>query len=337
MNRSRRKTFKSLMAGLTALLVLAQIAVAPGKASAQAYPSRPISWIVPFPPGGVTDSTSRVVAKRMAEILGTSIVVENRPGAGGMLGVEMGARAAPDGYTIMYVSQGPISSNKHLYKNVRYDPLKDFTYVHGMFMSPMVLVVPAGSPFKTLAELVDFARRNPGKLNYGSAGAGTAPHVNMEMLLIAAGIKITHVPYKGSGPALVDLLAGRLDLALDYPSQVLPHLQGGNPRLRTLVAMGPKRFDFIPEVPAVGEAGYPAASAAAWSGIAVPPGTPAAIVSRLSAAMREALADPAVVGPYEKLGTFTLGHLPEEKFRAFVADDYARMGEVIRRVGITLD
>ena len=332
-----RHTNPSPLKYVLAAFVASLLALVNPGVQAQTYPTKPITWIVPFPPGGVTDSTSRVVAKRMSEILGVSIVVENKPGAGGMLGVETGARAAPDGYTIMYVSQGPFAANKHLYKNIRYDPLRDFSFVHGMFMSPMILLVPANSPFNTIAELIDYAKKNPGKLNYGSAGAGTGPHVNMEMLLMAAGIKITHIPYKGSGPAMVDLLGGRLDLALDFPSQALPYLQGPNPRLRTLVAMGPKRFDFIADVPTIGEAGYPAASSAAWSGIAVPVGTPAPIISKLAAAMTEALADPAVVGQYEKLGTFTLTGLTQDKFRAFVAEDYARMGEIIRRAGITLD
>jgi tripartite-type tricarboxylate transporter receptor subunit TctC len=304
-------------------------------AFAQTWPSRPITWIVPYPAGGVTDTTSRAVAKRVSEILGVPISVENKAGAAAMIGTETGARAAPDGYTIMYVSQGPIASNPHLYKSMRYDPLKDFTFVHGMFASPMVLVVPANSPFKTLQDLVEFARKNPDRLNYGSAGAGTAPHIVMELLRINAGMKLTHVPYKGSAPSLTDLIGGRIDLALDYPTSVVPHLQGG--RLRALAVMADKRFSFLPEVPTVTELGFPRAAMSAWSGVAFPAGTPAPIVSKLSAAMRDALADPAVVGPFEKLGAITLTGYSEEKFRAYVVDDYERLGEVIRKAGITLD
>jgi tripartite-type tricarboxylate transporter receptor subunit TctC len=304
-------------------------------AFAQAWPSRPITWIVPYPAGGVTDATSRAVAKRASEILGTPVSVENKAGAAGMIGTEQGVRAAPDGYTVMYISPGPVVTNPHLYKTMRYDPLKDMTFVHGMFASPAVLVVPASSPFKTLAELVDFARRNPDKLNFGSSGSGTAPHIGMEIFRLNAGIQMTHVPYKGSAPALTDLIGGRLDLVLDYPTSVMPHIQSG--RVRALAVMSDKRFGFLPDVPSIVEAGYPNAAAIAWTGVAVPAGTPAPIVSKLSAAIRDALADPAVVGPFEKLGAVVLTGMSEDKFRAFILEDYARQGDAVRRAGITLD
>ena len=322
-----RTSFKIL--GALALAAMA------GGAFAQSYPSKPISWVVPFTPGGVTDTTSRAVATRMSELLGVSVVVENRPGAGGMLGTEQVARAAPDGYSILYCTQGTIAANLALYKNIRYDTLKDFGFVHGMFSSSTVMVVNAGSHYKTFGDVLEFARRNPGKLNYGSAGAGTGTHLISELLQLTAAIKMTHVPYKGSVPGLTDLVGARIDTMFDYPVAILPHIQSG--RLRPLAVMGNKRLAVMPDVPTIAELGFPEAAASPWSGVCVPAGTSPELIRKLSNAMRDALADPAVVGQFEKIGSQTLTGLSEEKFRAFVVDEIKRWADVVKRTGAALD
>jgi tripartite-type tricarboxylate transporter receptor subunit TctC len=321
---------------LCACLSLAALALVSGNALAQSpWPARPITWIVPYSAGGITDITSRAVARRVSEILGTPVQVENKAGAAAMIGTEAGARAAPDGYTVTYISTGPVASNPHLYKSMRYDPFKDFVYVQAMFASPTVLVVPAASPFRSLTELIEFARKNPGKLSYGSPGAGTAPHLGVELLALNTETRLTHVPYKGSAPALTDLIGGRIDFVLDYPPTLMAHIESG--RLRPLAVMSDRRFSFLPQVPASAELGYGKGNLVAWTGLAAPAGTPAPIVARLAAAVREALADPAVVAPFEKLGTVTLGGISEDRFRAFALEEYTRLGQLIRHTGLTLD
>lgn len=322
------KIIRSLIAACLCLQSFAAVAQA-------AWPSRPITWIVPYPAGGITDITSRAVAKRVSEILGTPVQVENKAGAAAMIGTEAGARAAPDGYTVTYISTGPIATNPHLYKSIRYDPFKDFVYVQAMFASPTVLVVPAASPFRSLADLVDFARKNPGKLTYGSPGAGTAPHLGSELLSASSESRMVHVPYKGGAPALTDLIGGRIDFVLDYPPTLMPHIESG--RVRPLAVMNDKRFGFLPQVPASSELGLGKANLVAWTGVVAPAGTPAPIVSKLAAAIREALADPAVVAPFEKLGTVTLSEISEARFRAFALEEYTRLGQVIRNSGLSLD
>jgi len=304
-------------------------------AFAQTFPTKPISWIVPFTPGGVTDTTSRAVAKRMGELLGVSIVVENRPGAGGMLGTELAARAAPDGYTVLYCTQGTMAANIALYKNVRYDPVKDFTPVHGMFSSSTVMVVPAGSPHKTFAEFLEYGRKNPSKLNMGSAGAGTGTHLIGELLQLQGGFKMTHIPYKGSVPALGDLVGGRTDVMFDYPVAILPHIQSG--KLRPLAIMGPKRLAIFPDVPSIAELGFPEAAAAPWSALCVPSATPPEVVRKLGDAMRDALADPAVVGQFERIGSTTQHGLRDDKLRAFIQAEIRRWADVVKRTGTSLD
>ncbi|MBC7955820.1 MAG: tripartite tricarboxylate transporter substrate binding protein [Cytophagales bacterium] len=302
---------------------------------AQPYPNRAITWVVPFTPGGVTDTTSRAVSKRMGELLGQSFVVDNRPGAGGSLGTEQVARAAPDGYTVLYATSGTMAANLALYKNLKYDPLKDFIPVHGMFMSPTVLVVEASRPYKTVAELVKFAKANPGVLNYGSAGPGTGTHLTSELLQSRTDMKMTHVPYKGSLPALQDLLGGRLDLMFDYTVTLLPHIKAG--KLRALAVMGTKRLPALPDVPTISEAGFAGAESSSWSGVVVPAGTPPEVVKKLASAMATALADPAVVAPFEQIGSQPLVGYSEDRFKVFIAEEMRKWAEVVRVSGATLN
>ena len=317
------------------MLAAASLVTMHAPAGAQTYPTRQITWVVPFTPGGVTDTTSRAISKKMGEVLGQTFVVENRPGVGGSLATEQVAKATPDGYTVLYGTSGTMAANLALYKNLKYEPLKDFIPVHGMFMSPTVLVVEASRPYKTMAELIDFARANPGVLNYGSAGPGTGTHLTSEMVQTKTGTKMTHVPYKGSMPALQDLLGGRLDLMYDYTVTLLPHIKSG--RLRALAVMGPKRLPALPDVPTIGEAGFPGLESSSWSGIVVPAGTPEAVVKKLAQAMNAALTDPAVVTPFEQIGSQPLVGYDDVKFKAFIADEIRKWAEVVRVSGATLN
>lgn len=308
---------------------------APGLLRAQSYPSRPITWVVPFPPGGVTDTSARLVARKMGELLGQQVVVENKPGAGGSLGTEYVARAAPDGYTVLYGTQGTLAANLALYPTLRYNPTKDFVPVHGMLLSPLVLVVEASRSWKSVEHLARHARARPGALNYASAGNGTATHLTAELFASEAGVKITHVPYKGSAPALQDLIGGHMDLMFDYIPVVQPHVKAG--RLRALAVMTDKRVDALPTVPTIVEAGLPGAQSSAWSSMMAPAGTPAPVVARLADAMRAALEDKDLMQPMVSTGSVPMLDLRGEKFRKFIALEQRKWAEVVRRSGAKLE
>ncbi len=313
--------------------VAAALALAAG-AQAQTYPSKPITWVVPFTAGGVTDTTSRAVGKRLGELLGQQIVIENRPGAGGGVGTEQVSRAPADGYTVLYGTAGTLASNIALYKNLRYKQ-SDFKLVHAMFATPTILAVNASKPFKTTADLVAFAKKNPERLTYGSAGAGTGTHLTAELFQDAAGIKLIHVPYKGSAPAVNDLIGGTTDLGFDYPVTLLPHIQSG--RLRALAVTGSHRLAALPDVPTMAELGFPQAEATSWSSIVVPAGTPDAIVKTLADALATALADPAVVKPIEANGSTTLVGYRDQKFKDFLASETVKWANVVKRSGASVD
>jgi tripartite-type tricarboxylate transporter receptor subunit TctC len=308
---------------------------APGLLRAQAYPSKPITWVVPFPPGGVTDTTARLVGRKMGELLGQQVVIDNKPGAGGAIGTESVARAAPDGYTVLYGTQGTLAANLALYPALRYDPAKDFVPVHAMLLSPLVLVVDAAKPWKTVDALVRQAREKPSALNYASAGNGTATHLTAELFAAESGVKLTHVPYKGSAPGLQDLMGGRMDLMFDYISVVQPHVQAG--RLRALAVMSDKRVEALAMVPTIVEAGFPGAQSSAWSSMMAPAGTPAPVVGRLADAMHAALSDKALMQPMVTTGSVPMLELRGEDFRKFIALEQRKWAEVVRRSGAKIE
>lgn len=302
---------------------------------AQGWPSRPLTFVVPFPPGGITDNTSRLLALKLGEKLGQQVVVDNRPGAGGSIGVEYAVRQPADGYTLIYGTQGTHAANLALYKNVRYDPVKDFTAVHGMSESPLILVINPNKPFKTVPELVAYARQNPGKLNFGSAGAGTATHLTAELFQTTAGVKMTHVPYKGSSPALTDLISGNLDLAFDYAAVVLPFVQSG--KLKALAVTGKSRLSSAPDLPTVAELGYPGSESSAWGAMFVSSKTPAPIVKRLADAMAEVIVNPELLAATEKFGSVPMRGMRGEKLDAFVKSEMTRWREVVQSSGARLE
>jgi tripartite-type tricarboxylate transporter receptor subunit TctC len=222
-------------------------------ASAEEFPSRPITWVVPFAPGGITDTTSRIVAEEMARTLGQSVVIDNRAGGGGAVGTEQVARARPDGYTMIYGTQGTMAANVTLRKNLSYDPLTSFLPVHLVGESPNLLVAYHGAPYNSVSEFVAYAKQNPGKVTFSSSGVGTATHLVAELFKTVTGIEMQHVPYRGSAPALNDMIAGRVDVMFDYPVSVGPHVEAG--KLKVLATTAPERLRAFPDVPTMAELG----------------------------------------------------------------------------------
>lgn len=319
---------KTLTGALLSTLVLSA-------AWAEDFPNRPVTWVVPYAPGGVTDTGARVVAKAFSETLGQPVVVENRGGAGGIVGTEYVAQAKPDGYTILYGSSGPMATNPHLYKKVSYDPATSFSLIHTMSESPLIMVVNANTPYKTLAEFVAYAKKNPGKINFGSAGAGTATHLVGELLQKEADIKLTHIPYKGSSPEMVDLLAGVLDVAFDYNVVVKPHIESG--KLRALAVTSGQRLKNFPNLPTLKESGYPGAVLSGWSTIVGPAGIPQPIVDKLAKAFGEALKKPEVVSYFETNGSAVMPPLTGDKLKQFVIDENAKFKALVEKSGASAE
>jgi tripartite-type tricarboxylate transporter receptor subunit TctC len=279
---------RSLRHALTALALIAGL----GTAAAQDYPSRPITLVVPFPPGGSTTIVARIVSDKMSEVLGQSIVVDNRSGAGGTVASRAVSKAAGDGYTILLGYTGTLAIGPTLYGNVGYDPRKDFEPIGRIGTAPNTLVVHPSMPVHSVAELIDYAKANPGKLNYGSAGVGTVSHVCGEYFASTAGIQLTHVPYKGTGPAIVDLLGGHIPMAFAPIPATHENAQSG--KLRMLAVTSAVRSTLLPDVPTIAEAALPGFEAVLRYGLVAPAGTPHPIVERLNAALNAALANDEV-------------------------------------------
>jgi tripartite-type tricarboxylate transporter receptor subunit TctC len=291
-----------------------------GATFADDYPSRLLRLIVPYAPGGGADSVARVVAKRVSETIGQPIVIENRGGAGSIIGTDMVAKAEPDGYTLLLGQSGPISINPAVYKDLRYDPVKDFAPVTMTTAYPYIPVVNAKSPAKSLPEFVALAKSKPGALNYGTTGIGAANHLVTELFSMKAGLKMAHVPYRGTALAVADLIAGQVDVVFGDPISVLSHLDAGT--LRALAVTSKERSPVAPEVPTIAESGYPGFDAIAWHGILAPAGTPAAVVNRLNAEIVKALRDPDTKTLLTNQAMQTVGNTPEE-FAAFINQDIA--------------
>ncbi|MBO9354184.1 tripartite tricarboxylate transporter substrate binding protein [Bordetella petrii] len=303
-------------------------------AQAQSYPDHSITLVVPFTAAGISDNQSRLLARKLADSLGQPVVVENRPGASGMIGAEAVARAKPDGYTLLYGTHGTQAANLALFDNVRFDPPKDLRAVHSLFRQSTVLVTNAQTPYRSLQDLVQAARQRPNAINYASAGSGTQTHLAAAKLQAAAGIALTHIPYKGAGPALSDVLGGSVELMFSYPESVGQHIQAG--KLRALAVAGKNRLDILPDVPTMAEAGYPDATLEGWSGIFVPAGTPDEAVAKLAAAIESATEAPDVAESMAAIGSFPMG-LSDADFQRFVEQEVPRWKEVVRQSGARLE
>jgi len=300
-------------------------------ALAQTYPSAPIRIITPFAAGSGADIVARLIAQGMGTELGQSVIVDNKPGAGGNLGVGMGAKAAPDGYTLTLGTSGPLTVNQTLYGNLPFDPNKDFAPISLVAMGPMVVVTSTTSRFKTLADLLAAAKVSPQALNYGTPGVGSAPHLAAALLLSASSVEMTHIPYKGNGEALSELLGERLDAVFSGLPSVVPLAKAG--KLRPLAVTGTKRSAMLPDVPSVVEAGFPAAQAQVWYGLMAPAQTPGEIVVRLHTAIEKAVNQPGMKEKFIELGLEPAIDSPEE-FRTLIKEDSQRLGKVIRSVGM---
>jgi len=312
---------------------LAMLAPAPF-ASAGEYPDRPVHLVVPFPPGGGGDVLARTVSPRIAQALGKPIVVENKPGAGGNIGAEHVARAAPDGYTLLYGTNGTHAINPALYRNLRFDPAKDFVPVSRLTVIATMLIVHPQFPAMTVEELTRYARANPGKINFASAGNGTTSHLAGEMFKSMAGIDIVHVPYRGGALAVTDLISGQVQMMIDVMPNAYPLAKDG--RVRGIAVATAARYPGAPEYPTIAESGVPGFEASAWDGIFVPAGTPPAVVAKLNAAVRAALEDPQVADALRARGAQPAPTTPEA-FSRFIAESAERWARAVRASGAKVD
>ena len=314
-----------------AALALAAFAAA---APAQDYPAKPIRLIVPFPPGGGTDIAARTVANKLSETLRWTFVVENKPGAGGNLGVEQAVKSPPDGYTLVIGQTSNLAINPALYAKLPYDPLKDLSPIALIVSAPVALVVAANSPYKSLGDLLAAARRDPGAVTFASPGNGTVSHLAGELLQRASGVKFTHVPYKGAAQAMTDLLGGQVQSFMSSVPSALAQIKGG--RLRAIAVTSAKRAAEMPEVPAIAESGYAGFDATTWYGLLAPAGTPAAVIKRLNAEVNRALGMPDVSGRLAAEGGEVLGGSPE-RFASLLRADHAKWGRIVKESGAKVD
>ncbi len=301
-----------------------------GVAGAQEYPTRPIRLIAPFAPGGPTDLFARLMGAKLGERLGQPVLVENRPGAGGSVGAEAAAKATPDGYTLVLVSSS-FAVNATLYPKLPYDTLKDFAPVTLLASAPFLLAANQGVPAGSVRELIAYAKANPGKLNYGSGGSGSGPHIVAELFKSEAGVNIVHIPYKGTGPLTAALIAGDVQLAFGNIFALVPQIKSG--RLKAIAVTGRERSSALPEVPTVAESGLPGFEAVGVHGLLAPAGTPRRIVDKLNAECVAILRSPEVRSQLASEGAEPVGNTPEQ-YAAHIAAEVQKWGRLVRERGI---
>jgi tripartite-type tricarboxylate transporter receptor subunit TctC len=315
------------------MLVLGASLFVPPAAHAQPYPSRPIRIIVPYAAGGAVDIVARTVGQPLSEALNQAVIVDNRPGASANIGMEMAAKAVPDGYTLLMASNG-IATNMSLFSDLAFDGRRDFVAVASIGHAPLVIVVPASSPAKSLKDLLAMARAEPGKLTYASAGNGSSGHLAGELLKATARIDVLHVPYKGGAPAITDLLGERISFMPINPVEVIAHIRGG--RMRALAVASDRRFALLPDVPTVAEAGLAGYEVSVWWGLVAPAKTPPEIVRQLNAETDKALANPAIANKLSELGVVVTPGTPDQ-FAAFIKSQTEVWSGVVRSAGIKPD
>jgi tripartite-type tricarboxylate transporter receptor subunit TctC len=323
-----------LVRRFAAALIFAAGALAAGAAAAAEYPDQPIKLIVPFPAGGGADILARTVMPKVGQQLGQPIVIDNRQGAGGNVGTELAARAAPDGYTLLYGTNGTLGINLALYSGLRFDPLRDFTPVAALTRIAAMLFVNPELPVRSVAELIGYAKANPGKLNFASAGNGTTSHLAGELLRKSAGIDIVHVPYRGGALAAADVVGGQVQMMIDVMPNAYPLVKGG--KVRGLAVTTARRFPTAMDYPTMDEAGVQGYEISAWDGVLAPAGTPRAIVERLNAAIRQALDDPDVRDALLARGAQPTPGTPEE-FAQQIAASAQKWSRLVRESGAKID
>ena len=316
------------------LLVPAFLAILLGAGAAGAqsnWPGKPIRWIVPYTPGGITDSVTRLVTERLQQKLGQNIIVENKPGANSILAADIVAKSPPDGYTILTVIAAH-AANATLYAGkLNFDPVKSFEPISLAAVAPLILTVNPNFPPKDVKELIEYAKANPDKISFGSSGVGSATHLTIELLKQTAGIRMVHVPYKGTAPGIAAATAGDIQVLGDVPSSLMPHVRAG--KLRAMCLFASKRSPGAPEVPTITEAGGPPVEGSTWVMFLAPAGTPAAIVNRLSAETAKIVSDPEIRKRFEEIGIDAAGTTPAETAK-FLADEIEKWGNVIRTAGV---
>ncbi len=305
-----------------------------GPALAQNFPSKPIRFVVPYAPGGSTDIVARILAQKLSDAMGQQVVVDNRPGAGGSIGADVVAKSPPDGYTMVTAVTGTMAINQFLYRKLPFDPDKDFAPVTQVGSLPLILVVHPSLPAKNVREFIAMAKAKPGQLNYGSSGVGTATHMTTELFKSMAGVDLVHIPYKGSGQVMGDVIGGQLALIFDQIVSSLPHVQGG--KLRMLAITSAKRFPSLPDLPTIAESGVPGYESISWAGVAVPAGTPKEIIARLHAEIVKVLAAPDIRERFLRDGIETIGSTPEQ-FTEHIRRERIKWAKVVKDSGAKAD
>ena len=298
------------------------------------YPQKPVRLIVPFPPGQATDLCARWLAEGLSKIWDQKVIVENLVGGAGIPGMLVGRDSPADGYTITFGTSGTIGVNPSLYPKLPYDPLKDFAMVHGVFIAPVMLIANTNFPYSTVAELVEGAKKEPGKINWAYAGIGTSQHLSGELFRFRAGIDVTGIPYKGSGPMLQDLLGGQVLLAVDTVASALPLIKGG--KLKAIAVMSLQRMPPLPDVPTVAESGYPGFEGVGWGGLMVPMGTPVDVVDKISAGASKVLGEASMRERYFERGLATDMRGPKE-WTDFVRSEIQKWGEIVHRAAVKVE
>ena len=335
-NTHMKPTFFStslLRSGLCALAVVAACSGAQAQGAADAYPSKAITIIVPFAAGGNTDVKTRLVAKELGAILKQPVIVDNRPGASGNIGTDIASKAAPDGYTLLMGSFGPLAVNPWIYPKINFDP-KALVPIILLERSPLVLATSTDKPFKTVADVVKAAKAKPGTLNIGNAGPGGAHHLSAELFEASAGIDMLGVPFKGGGPAATALLAGQVDLMFEQTGAALPSIQAG--KLRPIAVTSTKRLSSMPDVPTFTELGYPQVAVSNWMGYMAPKGTPPAIVAKLQAAFAQAIVQPSVQDRIVQQSN-ELGGGTSQDFAKFIDSESAKWSKLVKERGIKIE
>jgi tripartite-type tricarboxylate transporter receptor subunit TctC len=315
-------------------LLVALVLYAGGADAQERYPLRPLRIVVPFAPGGSTDIIARLMGERLSVVLGQPVVIENRAGAAGNIGAEAVAKSAPDGYTLLMATTGVMAINNALYKNMSYDPATDLDCVVFVASITNVLIVAADSPIPNVAELIAVAKRSPGKLTFASAGAGASTHMSAELFKIMAGVDLLHVPYKGSGPALPDVITGRVSMMFENMPGAMPHIRAGT--VRALAVTGLRRTSALPEVPTLNESGVPGYESLSWSGIAVPAGTPRDVIARLNREINAILAAPDMRQKFAEQGAEAVGGTPEA-FAEHAKREREKWSRVVRDANIAVN
>ena len=319
--------------GLASAALMAVALIQTGAANAQTYPAKPLRLIVPQSAGGSTDQVARPLAQQMGAALGHSVIVDNRPGAGSVIGTDVVAKSAPDGYTLLAVAAS-FSMSPSLYRNLPFDPIRDFAPISLLSSLPNILSVHPSLPVKSVKELIAFAKARPGQLNFGSSGVATGTHMSMELLMHLTGIKMVHVPYKGGAPSVTALMSGEVQVTFATISTALPHVKSG--RLRALAVSTARRAAIAPAVPTIAEAAVPGYDYASWIGLLAPAKTPPAIVARLNAEAVKALQTPEIKAILAVEGSEPIGNSPEQ-FAAILKTEVARWAQVVKAAGIKAD